>query len=148
MKTVMNCCTAPIVSASRTRLAATAPMTPDSASPQEFLGLRLVVEAAAFEQPRAFLRGDLHVARREQEDLVGDPLHAAVERVRQAAGEVDQPLRELLIRPLQVEDDGDRLLELVRDLLRVVEAARDDEVDARRARRRQRLDDGAAALGA
>src|SRR4051812_9039821 len=109
-----------IVSASRTRLAATAPMTPDSAPPQEFLGL--VEEAAAFEQSRAFLRGDLHVPRCEEEDLVGDALHAAVERVRQAAGEVDQPLRELLIGSLQVEDDRDRLLELVRDLLRVVEA--------------------------
>src|SRR5438132_11000022 len=137
-----------IVSASRTRLAAIAPMTPNSAPEREFLGLRLVEEAAELEEPRALLGGDLDVARCEKEDLVGDPLHAAVERVCQAAGEVDQPLRELLVRSLQVEDDRDRLLELVRDLLCVVEAARDDEVDARRARRRQRLDDGAAALGA
>ena len=54
-----------------------------------------------------------------------------LERVREAAREVDQPLRELRVRALQVEDHGDRLLELVRDLLRVVEAARDDEVHAR-----------------
>src|SRR5438874_7075516 len=135
-----------IVSASRPRLAAIAPMTPDSAPQREFLGL--VEEAAALEESRALLGGDLDIARSEEEDLVGDPLHAAVEGVRQAAGKVDQPLRELLIGALQVEDDRDRLLELVGDLLRVVEAARDDEMDARRARPRQRLDDGSSALGA
>src|SRR5947207_9791142 len=96
--------------------------------------LRLI-EEAALEQARALLGGDLDVARRQEEDLVRDALHAAVERVGQAAREVDQPLREVLIGALQVQDDGDRLLEAVGDLLRVVEAARQDEVNAdRRAR--------------
>src|SRR4051812_21343844 len=85
--------------------------------------LSLVEEAAALEQARPLLGRDLNVSRREQEDLVGDPLHAAVECVGEAAGEVDQALREILVGALEVEDDRDRLLELVRDLLRVVEAA-------------------------
>src|SRR3954454_2435601 len=74
--------------------------------------LRLVEEAAAFQQGGSLLRRDLDVARREQEDLVGDPLHAAVQRVGEPAREVDQPLRELRVRALQVEDHRDPLLEL------------------------------------
>src|SRR6185436_10891172 len=42
--------------------------------------LRLV-EEALLDQPRALLRRYLDVARSEKEDLVGDALHAAVERV-------------------------------------------------------------------
>ena len=57
---------------------------------------------------RALLRRDLDVARREHEDLVGDPLHAAVERVGEAAGEVDQALGEVGVDALQVQDDRDR----------------------------------------
>src|SRR6266545_1100136 len=92
----------------------------------------LVEEAAAFQEPRALLRGYFDVAGRQEKHLVGNTLHAAVERVRQAAGKVDQPLREILVGALEIEDDGNRLLELVRDLLRVIEAARDDEMDAHR----------------
>src|SRR5262245_53260892 len=102
------------------RLAPT-PMRPDSA-PSSAL-LRLVEEAAALEEPGALLRGDLDVPRGEQEHLVGHALHAAVQRVGEAAREVDQPLRELLVGALEVEDHGDPLLEAVGDLLRVVEAA-------------------------
>src|SRR2546423_10197331 len=91
--------------------------------------LGLVEEAAALEEAGALLCGDFDVARRQEEDLVGDALHPAVERVRQPTGEIDQALGEILVRALEVEDDGDRILELVRDLLRVVEAARHDEVD-------------------
>src|SRR5437667_236428 len=40
-----------------------------------------LVEEALFDELRALLRRDLDVARREHEDLVGDPLHAAVEGV-------------------------------------------------------------------
>src|SRR3954452_17818697 len=98
------------------------PMDAGSAFPWFFL--RLVEEAAALEQARPLLGRDLDVPRRQQEDLVGDALHAAVERVREAAREVDQPLRQLLVGALEVQDHGDRVLELVRDLLRVVEAAR------------------------
>src|SRR5438034_11808967 len=102
------------------------PMEPSSASTLPFL--RLIEEAAALEHPCALLGGDLDVPRREQEDLVGDALRTAVERVREAAREVDQALRQLGVGALEVEDDRDRQLELVGDLLRVVEAARDHEV--------------------
>ena len=60
--------------------------------------LRLVEEPAALEQPGPLLGGDLDVSRRQQEDLVGDALHAAVERVRQPAREVDQTLGQLGVR--------------------------------------------------
>src|SRR5712691_8502885 len=90
----------------------------------------LVEEAAALEQMRTLLGGHFHVSRREEKDLVCDALHAAVERVREPAGEVDQPLREILVGVLEIEDDGNGVLELVRDLLRVVEASRDDQVHA------------------
>src|SRR5918994_3904828 len=89
-----------------------------------------LVEEALLDQPRALLRRDLDVARREQEDLVGDPLHAAVERVGEAGREVDQAHGQLVVGPLEVEDDRDRLLELVRDVLGVVEGLGDHEVHA------------------
>src|SRR3954447_451425 len=95
--------------------------------------LLCLVEEAPLEHPRPVFGGQLDVARSEQEDLVGDALHAAVERVREAAREVDQPLRQLAVRRLEVEDDRDAVLEPVGDLLRVVEAAREDQVDAGRA---------------
>src|SRR5438270_11385384 len=105
------------------------PVRPSEGSSARRRGfLRLVEEAAALEQARALLGGDLDVARREQENLVRDALHAPAQRVREPAGEVDQPLRQLLVGALQVEDDRDAVLELVRDLLRVVEAPRQDEV--------------------
>ena len=88
----------------------------------------------------ALLGGDLDVARSEEEDLVGDALHSAVHRVGQAAAEVDEPLRELLVGALQVEDDRHPLLEAVGDLLCVVEASRQHEVDADRAGTRDALD--------
>src|SRR2546423_3464517 len=92
--------------------------------------LSLVEEAAALEEACALLGRHFDVSRRQQENLVGNALHAAVECVGEAAREVDQALGEILVGALQVEDDRDRLLELVRDLLRVVEAARHDEVNA------------------
>src|SRR5213080_5357644 len=92
----------------------------NSATGVVFLGL--VEEAASLEQARALLGRDFDVARRQQEDLVGHALHPAVECVGEAAGEIDEALREVLIGALEVEDDRDRLLELVRDLLGVVEA--------------------------
>src|SRR6266702_1043770 len=103
------------------------PMRPGS--PRTGVLLRLV-EEAALEHPGAILRRQLDVARREEEDLVGDALHPALERVREAAREVDQPLRKLGVSRLEVEDHGNAVLEPVGDLLRVVEAAREDEVDA------------------
>ena len=51
-----------------------------------------LIEEALLDQPRALLGGDLDVLRGQQEDLVGDPLHPAVQRVGEAAGEVDQAL--------------------------------------------------------
>src|SRR6266540_7056873 len=108
----------------------------------------LVEEAAALEEPRPLLGRDLDVSRREQEHLVGDALHPAVERIRQAAGEVDQALGQILVGALQIQNDRDRLLELVRDLLRVVEAARDDQVDAHRGRSGYGRDPGPQHRGA
>src|SRR5207248_10322810 len=90
--------------------------------------LRLV-EEALLDQTRPLLGGDLDVARREKEDLVGDALHSAVERVGEPRCEVDQALREVRVAALEVEDDRNVVLELVRDLLGVVEARGDDEVD-------------------
>src|SRR5919197_2752149 len=69
-----------------------------------------LVEEALLQEPRALLGGDLDVARRQQEHLVGDPLHAAVERVREPAREVDQALGQVGGGALQVEDHGDRVL--------------------------------------
>jgi hypothetical protein len=65
---------------------------------------------------------------RQQEDLVRDPLHAPAERVREAAREVDQALRELGIGALEVHDHRHGVLELVGDRLGVVEPLRHDEV--------------------
>src|SRR4051794_24053188 len=82
--------------------------------------LRLV-EEALLDQRRALLRRDLDVARREQEDLVGDLLHPAVQRVDEPGGEVDEADRERGVHALQVDDHGDRGLELVPDILGVIE---------------------------
>src|SRR6266567_6176587 len=101
---------------------------PPSARGRVFL--RLVEEPAPLEKLSALFGAHLHVSRGEQEHLVGDALHAAVQRVGEAAREVDQPLRELCVGALQIEDHGDRLFEAVGDLLRVVEAPREYEVDA------------------
>src|SRR5215208_3977817 len=73
--------------------------------------LGLVEEAAALEQPRALLGGDLDVPRRQQKDLVGDALHAAVERVAEPTGEIDQPLRQVLVGSLKIEDHGRAVLD-------------------------------------
>jgi len=89
--------------------------------------LRLV-EEPLLDQLRALFGGDLDVARREHEHAVGDALHAAVQGVGQAAGEVDQALGQIGVGALQVQDDRDVVLELVGDLLGVVERLGDDEV--------------------
>src|SRR6185312_14805415 len=62
-----------------------------------------LVEEALLQQARAFLGGDLDVPWGEQEDLFRDPLHAAVEGVGEAACEVDQSLREVGVRALEVQ---------------------------------------------
>src|SRR5437588_1939651 len=96
--------------------------------------LRLVEEAAALEESGPLLGRYLDVSRRQQEDLVGDALHAAVQCIGEPAREVDQAFRQLVVGALQVEDDRDPLLVAVGDLLRVVEAAREHEVDLDAAR--------------
>ena len=88
-----------------------------------------LVEEALLDEPSLLLGRDLDVARGEQEGLLGDLLHPAVEGVGEAGGEVDQPLGELAVGGLQVEDHRDGRLEPVGDLLGVVEASRGDEVD-------------------
>src|SRR4051794_21660724 len=104
-----------------------APMNPTCMAPDVISGL---VEEALFDQAGALLRGDLDVARREQEHLVGDPLHAAVERVGEARREVDQALGEVRVGPLEIDDHGDRVLEFVRHVLGVVEGLGDHEMHA------------------
>src|SRR5215831_1773844 len=133
----MKLFTESITSASKLNVAVPPIQTPFAAgvgSPIPSQALSLVEEAAVLEHARALLRRDLDVAGREQEDLVGDTLHAAVERVGEAAAEVDQPLRQILVGALEVEDDGHAVLEAVGDLLRVVEAARQDEMHLRERR--------------
>src|SRR5450759_5008280 len=80
-----------------------------------------LIEEALLDQPRSLLGGDLDGAGGEHEDLVGDALHAPVERVGEARGEVDEALCEVGVRALEVEDHGDPVLELVGDLLGVGE---------------------------
>src|SRR5215210_724929 len=91
-------------------------------------GSGLVVEAL-LDQPCTLLSGDLDVARCEHEDLFCDLLHATVERVGQARGEVDEALGELGVGALEVEDYRQVVLELVGHLLCVVEVLGNDEVD-------------------
>src|SRR4051794_1831849 len=105
-------------------------MLPAPISPMVKAQASGLVEEALFDQPRALLRGDLDVARREHEHLVGDPLHAAVERVGQPAGEIDQALGQVGLDALEVEDHRHVVLEPVGDLLGVVERLGDDEVHA------------------
>src|SRR6266404_1143170 len=102
--------------------------------------LRLVEEPAPLEQLSALLGAHFHVSRGKEKDLVGDTLHAAVQRIGETAREVDQSLGELPVGALQVEDHGDPLLEAVGDLLGVVEAAWKHEVDAHGARILNRLE--------
>src|SRR6476659_11325150 len=97
------------------------PMNPSCTAARKGLGL---VEEAALHQTSTLLGGEMHVARSEQESLVGDALHAAVERVGQSAGEVDQALGHVGVGLLQVEDHRDLILELVSDLLRLIETLR------------------------
>src|SRR6201987_1989560 len=130
MKTLMNVSTLETASASSPNVAEK-PIPGRSPCTGVFLCL---VEEAALEHPRPVLGRELDVGGREEEDLVGDPLHPAVERIREPAGEGDQPLGELRVGGLEVEDYGDAVLESVGELLRVVEAAREDEVDTRRGR--------------
>src|SRR5580765_801880 len=96
-----------------TALTTSSTMAPRSRLPA--LLLRLVEEAPALEQLCSLFGGDFHVPGCQQEDLVGDALHAAVQGVGEPAGEVDQPLRELGVRALQIEDHRHPLLEPVRD---------------------------------
>src|SRR3954447_13123547 len=114
----------------RPRAMAPAPMRPIFTAMETSRVGSGLVEEALLDELRALLRGDLDVARREHEHLVGDALHAAVQRVRQPAREIDQALAEVGLDALEVEHDRDRVLELVGDLLGVVEALGDDEVHA------------------
>src|SRR5215470_16052539 len=98
------------------RTASSSTMAPRSRPPP--LLLRLVEEAPALEQLCSLFGGDFDVPGCQEKNLVGDALHAAVERVRQPAGEVDETLRQLGVGALQIGDDGHSLLETVGDLLR------------------------------
>src|SRR3954447_16786613 len=126
--------TSPAITGCPSPRASALPMLPLPISPSMRRGSLRLVEEALFDQPRALLRRDLDVARREHEHLVGDPLHAAVEGVGQPAGEVDEALGEVGVGALQVEDDRDVVLEAVGHLLGVVEGLGDDQVHAHVAR--------------
>src|SRR5262245_57192622 len=126
-KTVMNVSMLPIASAGTKSCPMTGHRGANSALAAGLLRLGLV-EEAALQHAGALLGRDGDVAGREQEDLVGDALHPAVERVGQAAREIDQPLGQLGVGALEVEDHRHTVLEAVGDLLRVVERARDDQV--------------------
>src|SRR5215212_2853645 len=78
----------------------------------------------------ALLRAHLHVARREQEDPVGDGLDVAVERVGKAGAEVHHPPG-VTLHDLLVVDDRRLALEAVRQVLGVVEAGGLQHADAR-----------------
>ena len=94
-------------------------------------------------QPLLLLLGDLDVRGRQQEHLVGGLRHRAVQRVREAAREVDQPALQVTVDALQVQDDGLAGLQPVADLLGVVEALGLHHVHPRR-RHRDRRDRGGA----
>src|SRR5918994_1214168 len=79
----------------------------------------------------ALLRAHLHVARREQEDPVGDGLDVAVERVGQAGAEVHHSPRKIPVHVLEVEDHGLLALEAVGQVLGVVETGWLQHADAR-----------------
>src|SRR5207247_9738427 len=97
--------------ARRARARARSPCSPPRSArcawERKHMGPLRLVEEALLDQPRALLGGDLDVARREKEDLVGDALHPAVERVREPGGEVDQAVPEVGVGALQVEHDRD-----------------------------------------
>src|SRR5581483_10027816 len=95
---------------------ATSPTASSTMAPRSRLSpvlLRLVEEASALEQLSPLLGGDLHISGRQQEHLVRDPLHAPVQGVCESAREVDQALRQLGVRALQVEDHRHPLLEAI-----------------------------------
>src|SRR6476469_8464981 len=95
-----------------------------------------LVEEAALHQHRLVLGGDGHAGGRQQEHAVSDALHRAVKRVGQAAGEIDQPLGQIRLGGLQVDDHRHLGLEAVRDLLGVIVRPRDDQAYLRRGARR------------
>src|SRR5437763_11744915 len=132
MKTSRNWFAADAASASSASVAIRSEFGSFVRTPGQASGL---IEEAALDQPLALFRGDLHVPRREEEHLVGNALHPAVEGVSEAAREVDQPLRQLVVDSLQVEDHRDRILEAVGDVLRVLEALRQHEVHLHRRNR-------------
>src|SRR5450759_4962662 len=118
----------PVAAASSRALAASTSKKMRDGGPGRAGELELI-EEALLNEARPLLGRDLDVARREQEDLVADPLHAPVEGVGEPAAEVDESLGELRARALQVDDHRDVDLELVGDLLCVVEVLGDDQVD-------------------
>src|SRR4029450_2112274 len=83
---------------------------------------------AARLQPLLVLLRNLDARRGQEEHLVVDFPHRAAHRVRQSAREVDQATLEIAVEAAQVEDDGLVGLQVVAELLRVVEAARLDDV--------------------
>src|ERR671913_601621 len=97
---------------------------PNNADPLQSSPGRLLelVEERPLGDALALLRAHLDVARREQEDPVGNGLDVAVERVGQARAEVHHPATQVAVDALEVQDHRLLALEAVREVLGVVEA--------------------------
>src|SRR5215204_1035767 len=91
-----------------------------------------LVEERPFGDALALLRANLDVARREQEDPVGDRLDVAVERVGQARTEVDHSAAQVAVDALEVQDHRLLTLEAVGEVLGIIEAGRLKDAHARR----------------
>src|SRR5918998_5141863 len=83
-----------------------------------------LVEERPLGDTLALLGAHLDVARREQEDPVGDGLDVPVHRVREPGAEVHHPPRKVAVHVLEVQDDRLLALVAVGEVLGVVEARR------------------------
>src|SRR5215212_5164519 len=90
-----------------------------------------LVEERSFGDTLALLRANLDIARREEEDPVGNRLDVAVQRVGQARAEVDHPAAQIAVDVLEVQDHRLLALEPVGEILGVVEAGGFEDANAR-----------------
>src|SRR5574337_221702 len=77
----------------------------------------------------AHVRGDENLAGREEEDLLADPQQMAVQGVGHTAREIDNPARQVGVRPPQVHDDGPAHLQVIGDGPGIVERLRLEHYD-------------------
>src|SRR5918994_6286227 len=91
-----------------------------------------LVEERPLGDTLALLRAHLDVARREEEDPVGDGLDVPVERVGKTRAEVHHPAAEVAVDVLEVQDHRLLALEAVSEILGVVKAGRLEDAYAGR----------------